>query len=76
LNLTPLSDKLFLAYCIFTVAAVAVNPGHILKIDFYGRELTLLFISQAAKTAQLLFDAVIIWLVSDAVNRLPATKAT
>jgi hypothetical protein len=76
LNLTPLSDKLFLAYCIFTVAAVAVNPGHILKIDFYGRELTLLFISQATKTAQLLFDAVIIWLVCDAVNGLPATKAT
>jgi hypothetical protein len=76
LNLTPLNDKLFLAYCIFTVAAVAVNPGHILKIDFYGRELTLLFISQATKTAQLLFDAVIIWLVCDAVNGLPATKAT
>jgi hypothetical protein len=70
LNLAPLNDKLFLAYCIFTVAAVAVNPGHILKIDFYGRELTLLFLSQVTKTAQLLFDAVIIWLVCDAVNGL------
>lgn len=68
----PLNDKLFLAYCIFTVAAVAVNPVHILKIDFYGRELTLLFLSQAAKTAQLCFDAVIIWFVCGAVNRLPA----
>lgn len=72
LNLAPLNDKLFLAYCIFTVAAVVVNPVHILKIDFYGRELALLFLSQVTKTAQLLFDAVIIWLVCDAVNGLPA----
>jgi hypothetical protein len=68
----PLNDKLFLAYCIFTVGAVLVNPGHILKIDFYGRELTLLFISQVTKTVQLLFDAVIVWKVCDAVNGLPA----
>ena len=71
LDLAPLNDKLFLAYCIFTVAAVAVNPGHILKIDFYGRELVLLFASQVTKTAQLCFDAVIIWTVCSAVNRLP-----
>jgi len=75
LNLAPINDKLFLAYCIFTVAAVAVNPGHILKIDFYGRELVLLYLSQTTKTAQLLFDAVIIWLVCGAVNRLPAKPA-
>jgi hypothetical protein len=68
----PLNDKIFLAYCIFTVAAVAVNPGHILKVNFYGRELTLLFISQVTKTAQLLFDAVIIWTVCGAVNKLKA----
>ncbi len=71
LNLAPINDKLFLAYCIFTVAAVAVNPVHILKIDFYGRELVLLFLSQTTKTAQLIFDVVIIWLVCGAVNRLP-----
>jgi hypothetical protein len=71
LNVPPVNDKFFLAYCIFTVAAVAVNPGHILKVDFYGREVALLFMSQATKAAQLLFDAVIIWLVCGAVNRLP-----
>ncbi len=71
MNLTQLNDKLFLAYCIFTVAAVVVNPGHILKVDFYGRELMLLFLSQVTKTVQLLFDTVIIWQVCGAVNRLP-----
>jgi hypothetical protein len=71
LGVPPLSDGLFLAYCIFTVAAVAVNPVHILKIDFYGGELVLLFISQVTKTTQLCFDAVIVWVVCDAVNRLP-----
>ncbi len=76
LNLSPINDKLFLAYCIFTVAAVAVNPGHILKIDFYGRELVLRFLSQTTKTVQLLFDAVIIWLVCGAVNRLPPPART
>jgi hypothetical protein len=74
LNLPLLNDRLFLAYCIFTVAAVAVNPGHILKINFYGREAALLFISQMTKAAQLLFDAVIIWQVCGAVNRLPAAR--
>ncbi len=76
LNLAPLNDKLFLAYCIFTVAAVAVNPGHILKVDFYGREAALLFIAQATKAAQLLFDAVIVWQVCGAVSRLPATRGS
>ncbi len=71
LNVPLVNDKLFLAYCIFTVAAVAVNPGHILKVDFYDRELALVFISQATKTAQLLFDTVIIWQVCGAANRLP-----
>lgn len=71
LNVAPLNDRVFLAYCIFTVAAVAVNPGHILKIDFYGRELALLFISQVTKTAQLCFDAIVVWLVCGAVNGLP-----
>lgn len=72
LNVPPLNDRLFLAYCIFTVAAVAVNPVHILKIDFYSRELVLLFISQVTKTVQLCLDAVIVWQVCSAVNRLPA----
>ena len=71
LNVPPLNDRLFLAYCVFTVAAVAVNPVHILKIDFYSRELVLLFISQVTKTAQLCLDAVIVWVVCTAVNRLP-----
>jgi hypothetical protein len=71
LNVSPLDDRFFLAYCVFTVAAVAVNPGHILKIDFYGRELILLFISQVTKTVQLCLDAVIVWVVCAAVNRLP-----
>ena len=75
LNVPPLNDRLFLAYCIFTVAAVAVNPVHILKIDFYSRELVLLFISQVAKTTQLCFDAVIVWHVCAAVNRLPPRTA-
>ncbi len=70
LDLAPLNDRIFLAYCIFTVAAVAVNPGHILKIDIYSRELVLLFVSQVTKTAQLCFDAVVVWTVCGAVNRL------
>lgn len=44
-----------------------------MKMDLFGREFVLLFLSQVTKTAQLLFDAVIIWLARDAVNRLPAT---
>jgi hypothetical protein len=72
LNLPPLDDRLFLAYCIFTVAAVAVNPVHMFRIDFYSRELVLLFISQVTKTVQLCLDAVIVWQVCAAVNRLRA----
>jgi hypothetical protein len=75
LNVPPLSHGLFLAYCIYTVAAVAVNPVHIFKIDFYSHELVLLFISQVTKTAQLCFDTVIVWQVCAAVNRLPAPRA-
>ena len=76
LDLAPLDDRLFLGYCIFTVAAVVVNPGHILKIDFYGRELVLLFISQVTKTVQLCLDAAVVWLVCGAVNRLPRESKT
>jgi len=76
LAVPPLSNGIFLTYCVFTVAAVLVNPGHIVKIDFYGHNLALLFVSQVTKTAQLCFDAVIVWTVCGAVNRLPRPENT
>jgi len=75
LDLPPLDDWPFVAYCAFTVVLTFVNPAHFWKVDFYGGHYVLLFLSQVAKSAQLCFDAWIIWTVCGAVNRLPAREA-
>jgi hypothetical protein len=74
LNVPPLDAAFFTIYCVFTVAMVFVNPGHFWKVDFYGDNLVLFFVAQAAKSAQLCLDAALIWIVCGAVNRLPARE--